>query len=186
MKKTMLIIITFVLIVMLTACAKSQASHGAEGGAEPAEEFETAEEAAEHIKKMKAAGVEETVSPNHVVLYDKEQIYALKEVPLAGFEQSAVMLVMQGTAITYRNEEGERAAFFWNQGYGTDEMIGIATERYGLKRYADTEYFIGKEMDAKIIIWWENGDQFLFEYPAETGIDPSEVIENIEVEKYDV
>ena len=50
----------------------------------------------------------------------------------------------------------------------------------------DTKYYFGEYMGQIIIIWWENGDQFEFEYPAETNIAPEDVIEYLEVEKIDL
>jgi len=162
-----------------------QAQETVEVGAPPAEEFYTPEEIVDHIKTVKAAGVEESVSPNHIGLYDKEVIYLLKESPLTDFEQTAIMLVLQGTAIIYRNENWDQATFFWFQGRETEEKIENLTERYGLERYEDTKYFIGSEMSEKVILWWENGEEFMFEYPADCGAEPADVIEHLAVEKHD-
>lgn len=157
------------------------------GGAPPAEEFETAEEAVEHIKAVKAAGVEETVAPNHVGLYDKEYIYTLKESPLPEHEQICIMLTLQGTSILYgTNDQWNTTTFFWNQGAESDEKIETLTERYGLERYQDTKFFFGSSMSDIIILWWEHGNQFEFTYPAEIGVAPEDVIEHLVVKKFDV
>lgn len=157
------------------------------GGAPPAEQFDTAEEAAEHIIAVKAAGVEETVAANHVGLYDKEYIYALKEPPLPEYEQISIMITLQGTAILYGTDDlWDGTTFFWQQGAESDEKIKNLTERYGLERYQDTKFFFGTSMSDICILWWEHGDQFEFTYPSEVGVAPEDIIAHLEVEKYDV
>lgn len=156
-------------------------------GAPPAEEFRTAQEVVEHIKAVKAAGVEETVSSNHVVLYDKEYIYVLKESPLPGYKQEAVMLITEGINILYfTNGYEDQARFTWYKGYENDERIEKLTERYSLKQYKDTKFFFGELNDNRVIYWWENGNQFSFHYPSESFINHVDIIDHLVVEKYDV
>lgn len=156
-------------------------------GAPPAEEFSTVQEVVEHIKSVKAAGVEKTVSSNHVVLYDKEYIYVLKESPLPGYKQEAVMLITEGINVLYFTDGYEdQANFTWYKGLENDERIKKLTERYSLKQYKDTKFYFGEMFEDPLIYWWENGDEFRFRYPANTNVPPEKIIEHFEVEKYDV
>lgn len=166
---------------------ESELSDSETGGAPPAEEFETAEEAAEHMIAVKAAGVEETVASNHVGLYDKEHIYVLKESPLPEHKQICVMITLTGTSILYGTDDlWDGTTFFWHQGYENDEKIDNLTERYSLERYKNTKFFFGTSTSDICILWWEHGDQFEFTYPAEIGVAPEDVIEHLDVEKFDV
>ena len=157
-------------------------------GAPPAEEFRTAQEVVDHIKAVKAAGVEETVSSNHVVLYDKEYIYALKESPLPGYQYEVVTLIIEGINIRYLADEyaSEDDAFFWWYKEYTDENVENLTRRYNLKQYKDTKFYFGQQYDDRVIYWWENGNQFSFHYPEETWVNHVDIIDYLVVEKYDV
>lgn len=157
-------------------------------GAPPAEEFRTAQEVVDHIKAVKAAGVEETVSSNHVVLYDKEYIYALKESPLPDYQHETVTLIIEGINIRYLADEHlseDQVNFWWFKEY-TDENVENLTRRYNLKQYKDTKFYFGQQYDDRVIYWWENGDQFSFHYPAEIGVNHVDIIDHLVVEKYDV
>lgn len=170
-----------------SAPVESESPASETGGAPPGELFDTAEEAAEHIKAVKAAGVEETVSSNHVGLYDKEHFYVLKEPPLPGSEQSFVILTLQGIGVRYETGDNREIAMFsWVQGYGDDEKIENHIADDGLERYKDTKFYYGRWINDIYIYWWEHGDQFSFMYPADTNIPLEDVIERIEVVKYDV
>ena len=152
-------------------------------GAPPAVEFSSAEEAVKEIKAVKAAGPEKMVHQDDFKLYDKDHIYLLKEVPpLPGYKQTAVMLVSQGTVVYYQKDRDE-AIFYWDQGYEKTEEL---TERYCLERYKDTKFFFGELFDRNYIYWWENGDQFSLIYPDDSKVPPEDLIEHLEVEKYDL
>ena len=156
--------------------------------APPAEHFSTVQEVVEHIKAVKAAGVEETVSSNHVVLYDKEYIYALKESPLPDYQHETVTLIIEGINIRYLADEHlseDQVNFWWFKEY-TDENVENLTRRYNLKQYKDTKFFFGQQHDDRVIYWWENGNQFSFHYPAESGVNHVDIIDYLVVEKFDV
>ena len=160
----------------------------------PAEHFSTVQEAVEHIKAVKAAGVEQTVPLSDQVLYQKDHIYALPQSPLPGYQQAYVALITEGIYITYTtdidNSDGEsygnEANFWWLKDRESDDTVEKLIKRYGLKRYKDTKFFFGQLHDDRVIYWWENGDQFSFEYPAETFVNPVDIIEYLVVEKHDV
>lgn len=179
MKKLIVIVLYLVLVFSMAGCGKNSEANVS---APPAIEFSTADEAVQTIKTVKAAGPEKMPHPDDFKLYDKDYICLLKEVPLADFDQAAIMLVSQGIVTYYENEQN-RAVFYWDQGYEQTEEL---TERYSLERYEDTKFFFGKSGNDIFIYWWENGDQFNISYTADTNISPENVIENLEVEKYDL
>lgn len=150
-------------------------------GAPPAIEFPTAEELVQNIKEVKASGTKDVAYPWGPQLYGKDCIFLLKEAPLPEFEQEAVMLVLQGTAAYYRRES-DTAVFCWSQGY---EKTAELTERYGLEPLGDTGFFVGSFGSETHIFRWENGDQFEFTYPTDTGVSPEEVAERLTVVRYD-
>ena len=156
--------------------------------APPAEHFSTVQEVVEHIKAVKAAGVEETVPSNHVVLYDKEYIYALKESPLPDYQYEVVALIIEGINIRYLADEYtyEDSAYFWWYKEYTDENVENLTRRYNLKQYKDTKFFFGQLYDDRVIYWWENGNHFSFHYPEETWVNHVDIIDHLVVEKFDV
>lgn len=187
MRKQIIIFITSIMLTMtLTACTLPEPSSSQElYGAPPAEEFSTAKEAVEQIKAVKATGADRMVHPDDYKLYEKDHIYLLTESPLSGFEQTSIKLVDQGVGIIYRKDRSE-AIFSWFQGYEDDERIENLIVSFSLERYKDTKFFCGKKINDIFIYWWENGDQFSFMYPADTNIAPEDVIEHLEVEKYDL
>lgn len=212
-KQVSLCIIIFMFIALLTACTsnfsflkaskdgastdesfslaqetESEATPSqALGVAEPAEQFSNAEEAVKKIKEVKAAGPEKMVHPDDFKLYEKDYIYLLQDAPpLPGYEQLSILLVQSGTAVIYRKEGRPWALFFWNQGYENEERISAATKNFDLERYKDTKFFFGERMSSTYIVWWENGDQFSFDYPSDTNILPEDIIEHLEVVKYDL
>lgn len=157
-------------------------------GAPPVEYFSSAKEAVKEIIAVKEAGVEKMSHPGDFRLYEKDYLYFLKEAsPLPGYTQEAVVLILEGTEITYRNSENNGLAiFYWFEGYENDETVEERTKRFGLTRYKDTKFFFGKKFDDLYIFWWEDGDEFSFMYPADSNVLPEEIIEYLEVEKYDV
>ena len=185
---TTLFIAVFIIIMALSACASPQPQPSeTSGGAEPAAEFRTAEEAVSKIKAVREAGREKMSHPDDFKLYEKDHIYLLKEAPLPEFKQTSVMLVLNGTAIIYRTDEyKEQATFMWAQGDETDEKVEERTKRFSLERYKDTKFYFGKSINDIYIFWWEDGDGFSFSYPADTDIAPEDVIDRLEVERYDV
>ena len=211
-KQTILFITIFILIILLTGCASSKFSSSqlpkdgalsaeevntpaefelpdseTSGGAEPALSFSTAGEAVKEIKAVKAAGPEKMAHPDDFKLYEKDYIYLLKENPFPSFKRETIMVVLQGTAILYQTDGYEKQAMFmWNQGYETDEIVEERIHRFSLKRYADTKFFFGKHISDICIFWWEDGDQFYFMYPADANVPPEDIIEHLEVEKYDL
>lgn len=194
-KQTTLFIITLMLIMMLTACSSIRFSAeqvSPEPTAEkvptdppPGETFKTAEEAVKKIKEVKAAGVEKMSHPGDFELYDIDQIYLLKECPIPGFEQDYIVLVPEGTGIFYKTDAShDKVVFRWHQGWEKEESFpGYTTDGYNLKQYMKTRYYFGERMGDIHIVWWENGDEFNFQYPADTNIAPEDVIEYLEVEQ---
>ena len=163
-------------------------------GAPPAELFNSAEEAIEKITEVREAGPEAMEHPDDFQLYEKDHIYLLKEAPpLPDYTQEAIMLTLSGTAILYSKDITQmedddiwyHAHFFWNQGYETEEKIKQCINRYGLEPYKDTKYYFGSGLDDIVIIWWENGDRFKLEYPADVDVLPEDIIEYMEVVRYD-
>ena len=179
MKKTITMVLCLVLVFSMTGCRKNS---GTSGGAPPAIEFSTADEAIQTIKAVKEAGPKKMPHPDDYRLYDKEYICLLKEAPLSNFEQTAIMLVTQGTVTYYQNDKN-RVTFYWDQRYEQTEEL---TERYGLERYEDTKFFFGESGNDIFIYWWEDGDQFGLSYPANTNISPEDVIDNLEVVTVDL
>ena len=175
MKKMIAIVLCLVLALSLISCGEKST------GAPPAAEFSTVEEALETIKAVKEAGGK-MAYPDDDNLYDKEYICLLKEVPLPGFEQEAIMLVSQGIVAYYQNEKS-RATFYWDKGYEQTEEL---TERYSLERFENTKFYFGESGNDIFIYWWENGDQFSLAYPADRNILPQDIIGHLEVEKYDI
>lgn len=155
-------------------------------GAPPVEYFNSVEEAVKEIIAVKEAGAEKMHHPDDFKLYEKDDLYLLKEAPpLPGYTQEAVVLITDGAEITYRNNENNGLAiFFWFVGYENDEAVEERTKRFGLTRYKDTKFFFGKKFDDLYIFWWEDGDEFSFMYPADSKVLPEEIIEYLEVEKY--
>lgn len=154
--------------------------------APPAEYFISVEEAVKEIIAVKEAGAEKMSHPGDFRLYEKDYLYFLKEAPpLPGYTQEAVVLILEGTEITYRNSENNGLAiFYWQEGYENDENIENLIERFNLKQHKDTKFFFGKKFDDLFIFWWEDGDEFSFSYPADSKVHPEEIIEYLEVEKY--
>lgn len=211
-KQTILFITISILIILLTACAFSKSSFSqlskdgapsaeevstpeeselpnseTSGGAEPAEEFSTTKEAVQKIKEVKEMGPEKMAHSDDFKLYDKDHIYLLKESPLPDFKQTSITLVLQGTAIIYQTDAyEEQAVFSWTQGDETDKKVEERISRFSLKRFEDTKFFFGELSDDIYIYWWENGDQFSFRYPANSNVPPEDIIEHLEVEKYDL
>ncbi len=206
MKKQKILFITIsILFMILTACASSELPYSAtddgaspavefsaelpysetDDGAPPAVEFSSAEEAVKEIKAVKAAGPEKMVHPDDFKIYEKDHIYLLKEPPpLPGYKQTAVLLITQGTEILYHADGYMgKAIFYWFKGYENTENL---TKRYCLERYKDTKFFFGKSVSDIYIYWWENNDQFCFMYPADSNVPPEDIIEHLEVEKYDL
>ena len=154
--------------------------------APPVEYFSSAKEAVKEIIAVKEAGAEKMSHPGDFRLYEKDYLCFLKEAPpLPGYTQEAVVLILEGTEITYRNSENNGLAiFYWFEGYENDEAAEERTKRFGLTRYKDTKFFFGKKFDDLYIFWWEDGDEFSFMYPADSKVLPEEIIEYLEVEKY--
>ena len=183
---TTLFVTVFIIIMALTACASPQPQPSeTSGGAEPAAEFRSVKEALYRIKIIREGGPEKMSHPDDFKLYEKDHIYLLKEAPLPEFKQTSVMLITEGTVMRYRKDK-KLAIFYWYQGYEYDETIENLTKNFSLERYKDTKFFFGKSINDIYIFWWENGDQFSFSYPADTGIAPEDVIDRLEVERYDV
>lgn len=155
-------------------------------GSPPVEYFNSVEEAAKEIIAVKEAGAEKMSHPGDFRLYEKDYLYFLKEAPpLPGYTQEAVVLILEGTEITYRNSENNGLAiFYWQEGYENDENIENLIERFDLKQHKDTKFFFGKKFDDLFIFWWEDGDEFSFMYPADSKVLPEEIIAYLEVEKY--
>jgi len=156
------------------------------GDAEPAESFSCTEDAVKKIHEIKEAGSEAMAHPDDYKLYEKDYIYFLKdEQPLSDYKQESVMVTLGGTAMLYLDDEYHVALFTWTQGGENEEMVEERTNRYSLEQYKDTKYYFGELFGDVDIHWWENGDEFSFSYPADTGVLPEDVIEYLEVVRYD-
>ncbi len=132
-------------------------------------------------------GPEKMAHQNDFKIYEKDYLYLLRETPLPDFKESSVMLVLQGTAIIYQSDEyEEQAVFSWTRGDATDKKIEERVGRFNLKRFKDTKFFFGELFGDIYIYWWENGDQFCFMYPTDSNVPPEDIIEHLEVEKYDL
>ncbi|MCQ2452541.1 MAG: hypothetical protein MJ075_05340 [Oscillospiraceae bacterium] len=154
--------------------------------APPADEFASAEEAVKKIKAIREAGPGGMAHPNDFKLYEKDHMYLLNiGSPLPGFKQTAIIFSLSGTCIRYENDKNDLALFFWFQGDEKEEMVEERINRYSLEQYKDTKYYFGELFGDVDIHWWENGDEFSFSYPADTGVMPEDVIEYLEVVRYD-
>lgn len=149
------------------------------------------EDALRDIKEVKNAGLEKEHDYiyDYVDIYDQDHMYVLKEVPpILGYELSSIWVGDHSIRMVYilDYEESSSAAFRWALGKDKETRIKVITENfYELEPYEDSIYYFGQTSSDVLVHWWENGDEFCFSYPADTGVLPEDVIEYLEVVRYD-
>ncbi len=158
------------------------------GGAEPAAEFDSVEDAIREIGAIIKNGPDQFIHPNDYKLYEKDYVCFLEEDTFfVMFERKCVMLTLSGTSILYQTEDySKHALFYWNQGYDQEQYATERIHRFNLAQYGDTEFFFGELYGNIEIMWWDDGDEFGIEYPAEIGITPGDIINQIRVVKYEL
>lgn len=154
--------------------------------------YNSLEEALSDIKAVKAAGPEVKHNYNYdfAKVYERDHIYILETVPpqLECKQMLGIVIDSDGVRLSYSIDDGysEDVAFVWNLGKNEEErVVEISQNFYKLEHYENTKFYFGQDSQLIRIYWWENGDEFRLSYPTETEIPPEELIDYLEVVRYD-
>jgi len=153
--------------------------------------YDSLEEALSDIKVVKAAGpgVKHDYNYDYANIYERDHIYILETVPpqLECKQMSCIEFGPNGVSLRY-NDDGysKNVDFMWYTGTNKEERIKIITENfYAIEQYRDTKFYFGQSCDDVFIHWWEDGDEYCLMYPIDAEIPPEELIDYLEVVRYD-
>lgn len=153
--------------------------------------YTSLEEALDDIRAVKAAGpeVEHNYNYDYAKIYERDHIYILETVPpqLECKQMSGIVIGQNGVSLSY-NDDGysKNVDFMWHTGTNKEERIKIITENfYAIEQYQDTKFYFGQSCDDVFIYWWEDGDEYCLMYPIDAEIPPEELIDYLEVVRYD-
>lgn len=154
--------------------------------------YTSLEEALDDIKAVKAAGPEEKHNYNYdfAKVYERDHIYILETVPpqLGCKQMLGIVIGQNGVRLSYNIDDGysEDVAFMWHTGMNKEERIKtIAENFYALEKYQNTKFYFGQTCDDVFIHWWENDDEYCLMYTIDAEIPPEELIDYLEVVRYD-
>ena len=158
----------------------------------PSLSYDSLEEALSDIRAVRAAGPEKEHNYNYdyVNIYEMDHIYVLEEVPPQfGCKQvPSVILGPNGIRLSYciEVEYVEDVAFMWCSGMDKEERIeAISQNFFELERYQDTEFYFGYGWDDIFIYWWKDDDEYTLKYTKDIEISPEELIDYLDVVRYD-
>lgn len=124
-------------------------------------------------------------------LYNMDYYYLpAKEIP--GFKTKFVSISETNILEGYSSdgEDWADSQFMWMFGlkYDLETTKKKHIKRFNLKRYKDTKYYFSELQDSmeQFIFWWENEEHYSFSYPQDSGIAPEDLVEYLEVKKYEV
>lgn len=172
--------------------ASKQEGRAVYEGFPPELSYNSLEEALSDIKAVKEAGpeVEHNYNYDYANIYEQDHFCVLKEVPyqLNCKLELGIVIGPHGISMCYNIEDGYSAdvTFSWVWGLDKEESI-VRYSHYleGFEYYQDADVYLAKNQRSIRIFWWENDDEFMLEYPTETEIPPEELINCLEVVRYD-